>query len=112
MNLTEKLRAQREHRVELLPGKFLRFRRPLENDLPKLRDGITLELLCQYVVGWDFTEADLLPEGVGSGDPAPFSYEAAIEVLGDRSEWREKVALQLVEVVTDWLKRKAEVAKN
>lgn len=112
VGLVEKLRAQREHRVEVLPGKFIRYRRPLEAEMAAFKGGITLELVCGQVVGWDLTEADLLPPGVGSSDPAPFSADAAREVLGDRSDWFGLIVDSLVQVLTDYWARKADVAKN
>ncbi len=110
--LVDKLRAQREHRVEVLPGKFIRFRRPLEAEMPKFKGGITLDLVVGQLVGWDLTEADLLPPGVGSSDSAPFSEDAAREVMGDRSAWFGMVVDKLVEVLTEYWERKADIAKN
>lgn len=112
MSFADKLRAQREHKVEILPGKFIRLRRPLEAEMSAFRGGVTLDLVCQQVIGWDFTEADLLPPGVGSSDPAPFGEDAVREVLGDRGEWFTKVVDKLVETVSDYWAQKADIAKN
>lgn len=107
-----KARAYREHKVEVLPGKFVRFLRPLEGEMVEFRAGLSLDLVCKQLTGWDITEADVLPQGVGSSDLIPFDQEAAREVIGDRSEWYGLIVDKLVEAVTEFYERKAEAAKN
>lgn len=107
-----KARKYREHQVEVLPGKFIRILRPLEGEMSKFRGGFTLELVCGQITGWDITEADILPPGVGSSDPVPFDTEAAIEVIGDRGTWYGLIVDKLVEAINAFMASKAEAAKN
>ncbi len=108
----QKARAYREHKVEVLPGKFIRFLRPLEAETAQFRSGFSLELVCKQITGWDILEQDVLPPGVGSSDPVPFDQEAAMEVIGDRGEWFAKIVDEMVASVSAFYQQRAEVAKN
>lgn len=108
----QKARAYRELKVEVLPGKFIRFLRPLEAEQTKFRGGFSLELVCKQITGWDILEQDVLPPGVGSSDVVPFDYEAAVEIIGDRGEWFGKIVDEMVTAVKAFHDARAAVAKN
>lgn len=110
--LVERLRAAREARVDVGPGKQLRLRRPLEAHMHKLRE-ITVERVAEHVVGWEgVTEQDLLPPGVGGSDAAEFSPELIVEVLADKPDWAQAAVAKLVEMVNAHFAAKGEAAKN
>lgn len=112
-SLVERLRAAREHSVEVAPGKRVRVRRPLEWEMRRFRAGVTLELVLEYVVGWEgVTEADLLPPGVGGPSAAEFSAEAAREALGDRHDWFNAVCDALVQQMSQYVQQREAAAKN
>jgi hypothetical protein len=111
--LVAKLQAQREARVEVAPGKYLVIRRPLAAHMHRLRHGVTPDLLCESVVGWDgFKEADLLPAGVGGDMAAEFSPEAVREAVLDRQDWIEAASGKLVEMVERYFADREATAKN
>lgn len=112
-SLVERLRAARESWCEVAPGKRVRLRRPLEWEMQRFRGGISLELVLEFVVGWEgFTEADLLPAGVGGPAVAEFSTAAAREALGDRHEWFNAVTNALTEAMRAHMAARESTTKN
>lgn len=96
-SLVTRLRAQRElwSDVPALPGRRIRLRRPLEIEFSRLARP-SLEVLLDYVVGWEgLTEADVFPPGIGSDAALAFSHEVAGDVLGDHAEWLLQVSKDL-----------------
>ena len=89
-SLLEQLRSARTFSVEVLPGqpnKRLRFLRPTAAQMPRLRGGITQELLAEHALPWEgITEADVLPGGIGGDSPAAFDAELLRELLEDRRD--------------------------
>lgn len=111
--LLEQIRASREFKVELAPGKALRMRRPLAAHMGRFRGGLTLQLLAEYAVGWEgVTESDVLPPGVGGDSKAEFSSDIVFDVLGDRPEWYERAAKGIADEIKAFLDRQAATAKN
>lgn len=112
--LLTQLRAQRSGKVEVLPGKYLLVRRPLEaTDMPRFRGRIDVDLVLEHVTGWEnITEADLLGASVGAGSPAEFTPELAAEVLGDRSEWVRLACDWLVDAIKAHLAKREAAEKN
>lgn len=110
--LVDKLRAQRTHQADVLPDRWIKFLRPTAAQMPALRGGFDVALVARQCVDWNLTEADLLGPAVGSSDPAPFSADAALEVLSDRPEFAEAVTTKLVEVISAWFEKRGEIAKN
>ena len=119
--LITQLRAQRQSWVDLAPGKRVQIIRPAESQISEfLRTtgngrSLVVELaqVCKYTVGWDgITEADLLGAAVGACDPVPFDSELWAEVVADRSEWLNRVAIGLSESITNYFNKKAEAEKN
>lgn len=112
--LIEQLRAQRTGKVEVLPGKGLLVRRPLEaTEMPRFRYGITPALVIEFVVGcYGLTEADVLPKGVGADTPLATSPELLAEVLADRPEWVQKACDWLVTAIEKHIAAKGAAEKN
>lgn len=111
-SLVDRLRAAREQRVEVEAGRFLRLRRPLEAHMHRLRE-VTVERVAEHVVGWEgVLDQDLLPPGVGGSDPAEFSPEAVLEVLGDKPEWAQRAMAKLVDMVNAHFAGREAAAKN
>jgi hypothetical protein len=103
------LRAQREGRVEVEPGKFVRFLRPAETEFVRVIGGVTADHVCEYVCGWDgFSEADLL----GANEPATFSADAWAEYARDRVEVVSKVAQAIADAITLHLQQRSAAGKN
>lgn len=112
-SIAERLLAQRQHWVEVAPGKRVRYLRPRETEFASLYGGITPEHVCQQVNGWEgFTEADLLGSAVGASDPAPFSTELWAEYVLDKTDVLAQVAGAIGEAVNQHLKTRADAAKN
>lgn len=107
-----RMQGQREFEVQLDNGRKVRMRRPPEAELPRLIGGVYLEHVVDAAVGWDFTEADLLGAAIGSEDEVPFATALWREYVADNTPALEACSRRLAEVVSDYLKRKAETAKN
>jgi hypothetical protein len=119
LSLIERLLAQRESWVELEPAggglsaRRVRVRRPPETEFHMLAQGVEVEHLKAYVVGWDgITEADVLGAAVGASDPVPFDAALWGELAKDRPDWYRKAAHGLIEAITTHLAAKAADAKN
>lgn len=111
--LLQRLRAAREYVVELGDGRRLRARRPLASQLMEFRAGLTPERLASLVIGWDgVTEADVLGPALGSQEPAAFSAEVCVEVLGDRADWMGTLAEQTLRVISEHIAAQEAAAKN
>ena len=115
-SLLEQLRSARTFSVEVLPGqpnKRLRFLRPTAAQMPRLRGGITQELLAEHALPWEgITEADVLPGGIGGDSPAAFDAELLRELLEDRPAWFKAAAEGMVDQINAWLERQDSAAKN
>lgn len=115
--LGDKMRAQRESWLELdePPRRALCIRRMPEGRLGVLvlRKKLSLEELCECIVGWrNFTEADLLGSTVGSSDAAAFDPDACRELVSDDVELFVKVNEHLMSGIEAFLTQKAEATKN
>lgn len=76
--------------AKLLPGKRLRYLRPLETDVDRLR-GTHLrdlaEALAEFVTDWTgYTEADFLGNSQGSDAPVPFNRALFVRWVRDRMD--------------------------
>ena len=112
-DLIKKARSQREGRVEIRPGKWVRFLRPQEVDFARLRGGVNVQHVCECVIGWDgITEADVLGPSIGVNDPAPFSPELWAEYVRDRVDVVGKVAQAIADAITRHLEQRDAAAKN
>ena len=111
--LIARVLAQRESWVEVEPGKRVRVRRPAEAEMPEFRAGMSIDLLCRHVVGWEgFAEADLLGPALGASDPTPFDAELFAVVARDHLNWFEPIAAELsARISAHWQAREA-TAKN
>lgn len=111
--LVKKILAQRESSFEILPGKFLKLRRPGEVQMVALRGGISRERLQTMVVGWEgFTEADLLGPTVGASDKVPFSADVFGTWIEDRATEYAKVCHEVMRLIDEHLKAKEQAGKN
>lgn len=111
--LVQRLHALRESRFEVLPGKFLKLRRPAEVEMVDLRRGVGIDVLKKYVVGWEaFTEADLLGPAIGASSEVAFDAETFGAWIVDHVDEYAKVAEELQRLVLDHIKAKGEAAKN
>lgn len=108
------LRAQRLRWVQVEPGIEVQFRRPLEAELARFAEGgVTVEHVCDYVVGWrGVTEATLLGAAVGSGDVADFTPALWSEYVRDRIDVVRCVAAAIADAVSTHLANKAAITKN
>lgn len=82
-----------------MPGKRLRYLRPLETDVDRLR-GVRMrdlaEALAEFVSDWaGFTEADFLGAREGSDAPAPYNRALFTRWMRDRMD----VAVALADAV-------------
>lgn len=92
----------------------VRLLRPPEGHFGQLRrEGLSVDKLVEYTAGWDgFTEADLLPPGVGASSPIEFAHELWAELLNDRADLIKRTAQALMDAVAAHLERKAATAGN
>lgn len=111
--LLARMAAQREAWVDLGGGLRLQYRRPPEVELPRLIAGVGLEQVVHYACGWEgFTEADLLGAGIGGGDAVPFHRDLWAAYVADHADALQATSAAMAQTVTDYLQRKADVAKN
>jgi hypothetical protein len=88
-------------------------RRPDEGGMVRLRNAPTLDIAREVVVDWKgWTEADLLPEGVGGGDTVPFSRSVWAVYVGDNLAHAAAIETRIVELMRDYFERKEAAGKN
>lgn len=96
--LIQKMRQQRQLRVEVAPGKFITLLRPQDWDTLALRGLSILDLVRRFGVDWSgFTEADLLAGG--GSEPVEWHIDVAVELLGDRVEWLKAIDDKVAEAL-------------
>lgn len=111
--LIARMDAQRTRWATLPGGRRVQFRRPLETEFGRFRQGVTVEHLAEYACGWEgFTEADLLGAAIGSSDPVPFSPELWGRLVRDRLDYVAPMAQAIVDAVTEHLASRDAAAKN
>lgn len=113
-SIVDKIRKARQSLVEI-GGHKLTITRPTAADIDARpgRDKTTREHLqywCQFVVGWDLTEIDLLPGG--APDPVPFSRDALIEWIADREDDWSPLISSIRDAYLRFQERKEAESKN
>jgi hypothetical protein len=116
-DLIAKVLAAREFWVDVEPAadgrpvKRVRVRRPPRAELPRLRT-LQVEHFVSCAVGWDgFTEADLLPPGIGGNSVVPFDAELFAVVARDKP-WLEKLMSAVIDAATTFLASEKAAEKN
>jgi hypothetical protein len=110
--LLARMAAQRETWADLPGGKRVLLRRPPEIELPAMIGGIGIDQVAAHVCDWSgFTESDLLGAAGGS-DAVPFHADLWRAYAADHADVLQAASAALAEVVTQYLTRKAETAKN
>lgn len=72
-----------------------------------------VEILGRLATGWKgISQADLLGEGVGSDEPAPFDARLVGLVLGDRPAWTTQLAQEAVALANAAHARAKAIAGN
>ncbi len=111
--LLAQMEAGRTAWADLAKGRRVQFRRPLEDDMQRLRTMPVVDMVCEFVVGWEgITEADLLGAAVGSDAPVPFHAELWSRHLRDNLAHVEPVAAAIVRSVTEHVAARDATAKN
>jgi len=111
--LLARMAAQRESWVDLGGGRRLQIRRPPELEMADLAGGVRLEHVTRHACGWSgFTEAVLLGPSQGSDTSVPFHADLWAAYAADHAEDAAKACQALADVVSSYLKRRAETAKN
>lgn len=111
VKLIEKMRRAREARVETL-GHVFTVRIPTDGELADLSEGLGEKALTYrriveaFTVGWDMTEADLIPGGDAA--PATFAPDLFREWLGANMEAAEP----LFAAISAGIEARREPAKN
>lgn len=82
-DIIKRLRKAREATLEI-DGHTYTYRRPTDAEASKFssNDIGVVDIVRVFVIGWDLTEADLLPSG--GSDPVPFSPELWREYVDDK----------------------------
>ena len=118
--LLQTMRAQRMSWVDLEPGKRVQIIRPREAEIRELvrpdGAGITLGVelpeVKRFTVGWEgIKESDLIGSA-GASDPVPFDAALWDEMVSDRSDWANKVAKKLMELIEAHIVAKEAATKN
>lgn len=114
VSLEDRLREQRRVWVPLADGRRrIRFSRPLVTQLRTLAAGVTLDVVCQYVDGWDgFTEADILGAAVGGDAPAEFTPGLFKAWAADDFDVLRTVAEAIADAVRRLIEERGLVEKN
>lgn len=105
---------QRRGWADVEPGVRIRFVRPPETDFGRLRVGVTVEHVCEYVDGWEgVNEAVLFGARQGSAE-VTVDFDAGLwaVVARDRAQWVAAVANAIAAAVGAHLEAKAATAKN
>lgn len=111
--LIARMDLQRTHWADLPGGKRVQFRRPLETEFGKFRQGVTVDHLVEFACGWEgFTEADLLGSAIGSSDAVSFSPDLWGRVVRDKLDYVEPLSTAIVDAITQHLARRDATAKN
>lgn len=111
--LIERMSEQRRTLCEVEPGVSLRVLRPPETEMPRLRAGLTVDLLCEYVDGWaGVTEAVLLGADQAAPVEVAFDVEVLRHAMRDRGDWATKVADAIRKSIADYLEAREVTAKN
>ena len=111
--LIAQLDEQRTRWVDLPGGKRVQFRRPLETEFGKFRQGVDVEHVAQYVCGWQgFAEADILGRAIGGDHAVPFNGKLWDRLARDRLDYVAAVATAIVGAITDYLAERDATAKN
>lgn len=121
-----RMRARRESWVDLeqdKPGLAVLLRRPAETTFPRFfqadesGQGVSVVVgiadVQQHVVGWrGFTEATLYGAADGGSDVVEFAPALWAELVADSADWSSAVSKALAKVIADYIKSKADAAKN
>jgi len=129
--LIARLRRNREFTVELEPAKSdsqpavtVTCLRPTESDVARMTrqrddnpDFVTTSVedddVARAAVGWSgISEATLFGAAVGSSDPIDFDQKLWAALAADHRDWYFKVAMKMLEAITEHNKKRAEDAKN
>lgn len=113
-DLIARLAEQRRTWIPLADGRRrVRITRPLDTELPGLAGKPLVDVVCQYVDGWEgFTEADILGDAAGSDAPAEFSPELFSLWARDQVPVLTTLAEGLSQIVETRVKQQAATAKN
>lgn len=118
-HLIKMMLEARESRLELINagnGRLARtvtVRRPDEAGMVRLKSASPLDIARECVVGWDgWTDADLLPEGVGGNEPAPFSKAIWSVYIGDNLEHAARIESFVIDLITAYFEQKERAGKN
>jgi len=108
--LIERLRRNREHRVEA-GGRTFIVRRPTDLEWAEMREDLNARSLVRYVVGWEgVTEIDLYAGG--TGHPVPFDSALAMEWLSDRPDLFVIVTQKIIDLYREHVEAKGAAQKN
>lgn len=112
-HLLARMAEQRAQWVEVVEGKSVEYLRPEQVDLPGVISGFRLEHVIKYVRNWKgFSEADLLGAAIGSSDPIDFDRDLWAAYVRENVDVATKVAEAMAGTVSEYLKRRADTAKN
>lgn len=108
--LGDKLRRARESTVDC-DGMGFTIRRPTDIEAWNARDKDGIDVVCNFVVGWNLTELQLGIPG-GSGAPVEFDTDALREFLSDRVELIGQLSSAITAAYVDHANQRGEAEKN
>lgn len=107
--LIDKIRRARESGVSA-DGRTYTVRRPTDAEALEMQGKAPLEFVRRFVVGWNVTEADLVPGG--GSEVVPFSADLWCEFVEDRPQIWEPLATAILEGYTAHVKQREVDEKN
>lgn len=107
--LIEKLRRARESAVEAGGHKFT-VRRPSDAEAAMLSNSSRLEMLRQFVVGWDLVELDIIPGG--GPEPVAFDRDLWGEWINDQPELWEPIGVAIESAYLTHVGARKDAEKN
>jgi hypothetical protein len=117
--LIKAMMQARESRLILLPAgngrgeRSVTVRRPDEAGMVRLKNAPTLDIARECVVDWHgWTDADLLPEGVGGSDARPFSKAVWAVYIGDHLEHAAQIETYVIDLIAAYFSTKESAEKN
>ncbi len=110
----KRLLDTRRNWITLANGMQIRYRRPVEAEYSRFREGSNgIEHVCYFVDGWKgVTEAHLLGPEIGSSDEIAFDGELWSAYIRDNVQEASVIAQAIIEAMNAHEERRGRASKN
>jgi len=108
MNATLKARLRARERIVEVDGRSYTIRRPKPAEM--LGDMTGMDLVRRFVVGWNWTNADLMPGG--TPEPEPFDADLFADWIDDSPDLWEPLSAAILADWRAWVATREVAGKN